>query len=134
MISPVGEITLKVERKGNRRGLRFQVVNSNNKPLLSAETCEELELLKVELDPEESIHSVENSLLTRDPILRDYTDVFEGLGHIGDTKIVTDHGIKPVQYSPRRVLVALRERVEAKLDSVWALQVFKTTLRYQPSS
>ena len=86
------------------------------------------------MDPEESIHSVENSLLTRDPILRDYTDVFEGLSHIGDTKMVTDYGIKPVQYSPRRVLVALRERVEAKLDSVWALQVFKTTLRYQPSS
>ena len=36
LISPVGEITLS---KGNHRDLRFQVVN---KPLLSAETCEEL--------------------------------------------------------------------------------------------
>ena len=77
LISPVGEITLTVGRKGNRRDLRFQVVNSTNKPLLSLETCGQLELLKVELDPEESINSVRNSLLTRDQIFRDYTDVFE---------------------------------------------------------
>ena len=68
LILPVDEVTLKVERKGNRRELRFQVVNNTNKSLLSAETCEQLELLKVELDPEESIHSVKNSLLTRDQI------------------------------------------------------------------
>ena len=96
MISPVGEITLKTERKGNRRGLRFQVVNSTNKPLLLAEICEQLEPLKVELDLEESIHNVKNSLLTRDQILRDYSDLFEGLGHIRDSRIVTDPGIKPV--------------------------------------
>ena len=69
LISPVGEITLIVGRKGNRRDLRFQVVNSTNKPLLSVETCGQLELLKVELDPEESINSVKNSLLTRDQSL-----------------------------------------------------------------
>ena len=68
LILPVEEVTLKVERKGNRRDLRFQVVNNTNKSLLSAETCEQLELLEVELDPEESIHSVKNSLLTRDQI------------------------------------------------------------------
>ena len=93
---PVGEITLTIERKGNRRDLRFQVVNSTNRPLLSAETCEQLGLLKVELHPEESIYLVKNSFRTRDQILRDYKDVFEGLGHIGDTTIVTDPNIKPV--------------------------------------
>lgn len=118
LMSPMGEITLTAERKGNRRDLRFQVVNSTNKPLLSAETCEQLELLKFEVDLEESIHVVKNSLLTRDRILRDYRDVFEGLGHIGDTKIVTDPNMKPVQHSPRRVPVALRERVKSKLDDL----------------
>ena len=93
LISPVGEITLTVERKGNRRDLRFQVVNSTNKLLLSVETCEQLELLKVESDPEESINSVRNSLLKRDQIFRDYSDVFEGLGHFGDTKIITDPSV-----------------------------------------
>ena len=118
LISPVGEITLTVGRKGNRRDLRFQVVNSTNKPLLSVETCGQLELLKVELDPEESINSVRNSLLKRDQIFRDYSDMFEGLRHFGDTKIITDPSVKPVQHSPRRLPVALRERVKAKLANL----------------
>ena len=40
LISAIGEIILTVERKGNCLNLIFQVVNSTNKPLLSAETCE----------------------------------------------------------------------------------------------
>ena len=85
------------------------------KPYYYVETHEQSELLKVELDPEESINSVRNSLLIRDQIFRDYSDVFEGLGHFGDTKIVTGPSIKPVQHSPSRLPVALRERVKAKL-------------------
>ena len=85
------------------------------KPYYYVETHEQSELLKVELDPEESINSVRNSLLTRDQIFRDYSDVFEGLGHFGDTKIVTEPSITPVQHSPSRLPVALRERVKAKL-------------------
>lgn len=49
--------------------LTFQVVESYKTPLLSAETCEQLGLLKVDLDPEESIHVLKSSHLTRDQIL-----------------------------------------------------------------
>ena len=75
--------------------LTFQVVESYKTPLLSAETCEQLGLLKVDLDPEESIHVLKSSYLTRDQILGGYKDVFERLGHIGDTTIVTDPCLKP---------------------------------------
>ena len=44
--------------------------------------------------------------------------VFKGLGHIGDTTIITDPSVKPVQHAPRRVPVALRDRVKAKLDDL----------------
>jgi len=118
LMQPVGETTLTAERRGERVDLRFQVVESSNKPLLSAETCEKLGLLKVDLDPEESIHVLKSCYLTRDQILGDYKDVFEGLGHIGDTTIVTDPSVKPVQHSPRRVPVALRDKVKAKLDDL----------------
>ena len=94
--------------------LRFQVVVSYNKPLLSAETCEQLGLLKV--GPEESTHVLKSSYLTRDQILGEYKDVFEGLGHIGDTTIVTDPSVKQVQHCPCRVPFTLRHRVKAKLD------------------
>ena len=52
LMQPVGEIMLTAERKGKRLDLKFQVVESSNKPLLSAETCEQLGLLKVDIDPE----------------------------------------------------------------------------------
>ena len=117
-MQPVGETMLTAERKGKRLGLKFQVVESSNKPLLSAEVCEQLGLLKVDIDPEESIHVLKSGNLTRDKILSEYKDVFEGLGHIGDTTIITDHSVKPVQHAPRRVPVALRDRVKAKLDEL----------------
>ena len=94
LMQPVGEIMLTAERKGKRLDLKFQVVESCNKPLLSAEACEQLRLLKVDIDPEESINVLKSGNLTRDQILSNYKDVFEGLGHIGDTTIITDPSVK----------------------------------------
>ena len=53
-------------------------------------------LLKVDIDPEETIHVLKSGNLTRDKIRSDYKDVFEGLSHIGDTTIITDPSVKPV--------------------------------------
>lgn len=72
----------------------------------------------MDIDPEESIHVLKNGNLTRDQILSNYKDVFEGLGHIGDATIITDSSVKPVQHAPRRVPVALRDRVKATLDDL----------------
>ena len=72
----------------------------------------------MDIDPEESINVLKSGNLTRDQILSNYKDVFEGLGHIGDTTIITDANVKPVQHAPRRVPVALRDRVKAKLDDL----------------
>ena len=118
LMQPVGEIMLTAERKGKLLHLKFQVVESSNKPLPLAEACEQLGLLKVDIDPEESINVLKSGNLTRDQILSNYKDVFEGLGHIGDTTIITDPSVKPVQHAPRRVPVALRGRVKAKLDDL----------------
>ena len=98
-MQPVGVITLTVERRGKHYDLQFQVVESRNKPLLSAETCAQLGLLNRE--PYEEVHSLESKTLTREQIMGNYRDVFEGLGHIGDTAIVTDPLVKPTQHSPR---------------------------------
>ena len=57
LMKPVGETTLTAERRGKRVDVGFQVVECSNKPLLSAETCEQLGLLKMDLDPEERVHS-----------------------------------------------------------------------------
>jgi len=118
LMQPVRETMLTAERKGKRIDLKFQVGESSSKLLLSAKACEQLGLLKVDIDPEESIHLLESGNLTKDQILNNYKDVFEGLGHIGNTSIITDPSVKPVQHAPRCVPVALRDRVKAKLDEL----------------
>ncbi|XP_015755742.1 PREDICTED: uncharacterized protein LOC107335261 [Acropora digitifera] len=47
LMKPRGVATLKTHRNGSTAQLNFQVVETKNKPLLSAETCERLGLLKV---------------------------------------------------------------------------------------
>ena len=74
-MQPVGETMLTAERKGKRLDLKFQVVESCNKPLLSAAAREQLGLLKVDIDPEESIHVLKSSKLTRDQLLSDHKEI-----------------------------------------------------------
>ena len=85
-----GVTTLTVVRRRKHYDLQFQVVESPNKPLRSAETCAQLGLLKVETEPYDEVHSLESKNLTSEQIMANYKDVFEGLGYIGDTAIITD--------------------------------------------
>ena len=56
--------------------------------------------------------------LTQEFILDHYKDLFEGLGPIGDSKIVLKQDVKPVQHTPRRIPVAIRDRVKNKVDDL----------------
>ena len=121
VMKPLGETCLTAERRGKYHSLKFQVVNTPNKPLLSAESCEMMGLLQFDVDPPQSVHVVESivkTLLTKETILTAYKDVFEGLGHIGDSTFMVNETVKPVQHAPRRVPVALREEVKKKLTDL----------------
>ena len=50
--------------------------------------------------------------------MANYGDVFEELGHIGNTTIVTDPLVNPTQHSARRVPIALRDKVKEKLEDL----------------
>ena len=91
LMKPCGVAPLKIHRDNTTHELDFQIVETVNKPLLSAETCVKLGLLKLSFTDTAQIHSmgtepVKSSVpLTREKILADYKDVFEGLGHIGES-------------------------------------------------
>ena len=111
------------ETKGKCLDLKFRVAEGSNKPLLLAEAFEQLGLLRVGIDPEESIHVLKSGNLTRDQILTDCNNVFEGLGH---TVLVVQPSsqtgmrpsAKPVQHAPPHVTVSLQHRVKATLDDL----------------
>ena len=84
LMQPVGVTTITVVRKEKHYDLQFQMVESPNKPPLSAETCAQLGLLKVEIEPNEEVPSLESQTLNREQNMANYKDVLEGLGHNGD--------------------------------------------------
>ena len=102
-LKPVGECKLHVQYKGQRKTLKFQVIENKCKPLLSAETCEKLQLIRLNVSDSESLHQMSESPmqnpLSREELLSKYHEVFSDLEHIGDAKIVVDKTVTPVQPS-----------------------------------
>ena len=60
-LKPVGKCKLHVQHKGQRKTLKFQVIENKCKPLLSAETCEKLQLISLNVSDPESLHQMSES-------------------------------------------------------------------------
>ena len=115
-MKPIGECDLQVKYHDTRQMLKFQVVQDTCRPLLSAETWEKLQLIKFNSRLTNTVHQVSDEKpLTEEDLFSKYYDVFTGLGHIGNVKIVVDKNVTSVQHSPRRVPVALRKDVKKKI-------------------
>ena len=67
--------------------MKFQVIEHKCKPLLSAETCEKLQLVQLNISGPESVYQVNESsvdhCLSKEELLSKYREVFSGLEHIG---------------------------------------------------
>ena len=125
IMQPCGAAILKLHRNGTVDQLEFQIVDGKNKPLLSAETCERLGLLKINIPDAIEVNSIAveqvktEAPLTKERVFSEYKDVFEGLGHIGDSSsfvVSPDHA--PIQHTPRRVPVGLRKEVKEKIEEM----------------
>ena len=113
-----GKATLFVTRKGNTHKIQVNVVKvRGNEPILSKETMLEMNLIKIlDCDPGLCINVLK---VDTDPLLEEYDDVFEGLGKLdGKYSIVTDKSVKPVVHPPRRLPVAMTEKVQRKLEEM----------------
>lgn len=81
-----------------RQTLKFQVVQDKCRPLLSAETCEKLQLIKFNSSPTNTVYQVSDEKpLSEEDLFGKYHDVFTGLGHTGNAKTVVDNNVTPVQ-------------------------------------
>ena len=122
LMKPYGVATVKIHRNNTTKELDFQVVDTPNMPLLSAETCEKLGLIKLAIPYTVQVNSVatesvkSSAPLTNEKIVTKYKDVFEGLGHIGDSSsFVIDPNHLPMQHAPRRIPVTLQKEVKEKI-------------------
>ena len=119
-MKPLGEATLDVRHEDKQQHkLKFQAVGES-KTLLSTETCETLGLLTINCDPAVQVNTIPENKpkLTKEKILTDFKDTFEGLSHSGKTSFTVDTEVTPVHHTPRCIAVTLHKDVKAKLEEL----------------
>ena len=119
-MKPLGKVTIDVCHKDKQHKLKFQVVEGESKPLLSAKTCETLGLLRINCDPVVQVNIVQENKpkLNKEKILTEFKDVFEGLGHMDKASFTVNPEVTPVHDAPRRIAVTLHKEVRAKLEEL----------------
>ena len=134
-MKPLGYATLHTRINGKNFKFGFQIVNTRvaQKPLLSANTCQRLNLLSINSDEVVHMSQEVTTGLSKEDILGRFSDVFQGLGQFpGEHHIELDETITPVQHQPRRVPVALRAELKEKIDSMVAQRILKKVVEPTP--
>ena len=117
--NPLGIIKLYVSRNGLKHYLRFFIVDSDITPILGRDSC--IGMMLVQILDSDTIHKVSDntelpSKLTQDSVLKDYTDVFTGMGELaGEYTIHTDPNVSPIVHPPCRLL---QDAVKSELDAM----------------
>ncbi len=109
------EYTVKV----TEHKLVFEVVQADQEPLLSSDTCQRLGLMKFTI-PEElhKLVACPDTPLTKQQLICSFKDVFNDPVESvpGEIRFVLDSSVSPVKCTPRNVPVALKARVKEQLD------------------
>ncbi|RXN08425.1 retrotransposon-like family member retr-1 [Labeo rohita] len=110
-----GKVWLKCGYKDTEFDLEFQIVEEDSPAILGREACSKLGLIK-------RVYKVENKNQT--DILSEYQDVFTGLGCVpGLHHIQLNPDVAPVIHAPRKVPIALKEKVRMELKRMEDLGV-----------
>ena len=116
-IKPLGKCQLLCSYGSSTYQLIFYVVDAKCVPLLSKNACKLLGAIKF-------MNKVnENAAMDKqqDQLIVKYHDVFEGLGCLdGELHLEVDPNVSPVAHPPRKVPVALRERLKCELTDMEA--------------
>ncbi|UYV64882.1 K02A2.6-like, partial [Cordylochernes scorpioides] len=112
ILKPRGQIKINCTHQSKQHPIVFQVIDHWEKPILSAETCQKLNLIEIKAD----LCKIESTWTKQNNLLDKYKDIFEGIGCLqGEYKLETDPTIKPIKQAPRRVPITLRKELKEKL-------------------
>ncbi|UYV66194.1 K02A2.6-like [Cordylochernes scorpioides] len=112
ILKPRGQIKINCSHQSKQHPIVFQVIDHWEKPILSAETCQKLNLIEIKAD----LCQIESTWTKQNNLLDKYKDIFEGIECLqGGYKLETDPTIKPIKQAPRRVPITLRKELKEKL-------------------
>ena len=133
-IQCAGTCELYVHYKGTTIKTPFTVTNVKGPAMLGCNTCEQLGLVtincSIETDNKRTTQAAkpqENLPLTKERLVHEYKDCFEGLGTFKMTPyhITIDPEAEPTVHPPRTVPIHLREAFKAELDNMEELGVIE---------
>ena len=110
-----GKTTLFASRNGRKHQIEVNVVKGGGyEPILSKQMMLDMNLMQILDSDHLGVVKIDS-----DPLLDEYADVFKGLGKLaGQYKITVDEIMKPVFHPPRRLPVAIIERVPRKHEEM----------------
>ncbi|XP_053692358.1 uncharacterized protein K02A2.6-like [Sabethes cyaneus] len=126
-INVLGQVKIPCRRKGRRFRLVLQVVDVNHRPLLSAKASRMLGFVKfcksvvfgsanANLSSEElfKVYRIEAR-----KVVEKYSELFRGYGKFaGTVSLEVDSNVVPSIQSPRRVPIAMRDKLQKELESL----------------
>ena len=128
-LTVVGEVRVRVWRGDYKCILICKLADSDEiRPILGRKACVGMKL--IEYTDNDALHkpatrgaqvyAVEGALISKAAITEKYATVFgDGIGELeGEYRIRLDDTVDPIQHAPRRVPVALRDRLKATLDDM----------------
>lgn len=120
VITPLGEIVLKVRFKNKLYDENFIVTDYDHAPLISSNACEHMQIIQL-------CNLISPPVMTNPraiELLHQFDDVFTGLGLVsGDISLEVHDEVKPSCQAPRRVPIMLKEELKKSLDSMIDLGV-----------
>ena len=124
-LNTLGCVTLTCKRTDRKKDLSFYIVETCSSPILGLRSSIDLELIKLVLSCEtQASQLLETKHLTKATVLTQYAKAFQGIGLFpGECTIHLDPSISPVVNPPRRIPVALRDKVKQELDRMLKLNI-----------
>lgn len=114
-IPAIGKVDIECKRKEKIYNIQFQVVEHDHMPLLSNETSRQMGFIKVCSE----IQQLEDAKREAKNIVKEYSDVFEGLGRFeGKVKLELDEKATPKIQRPRRIALAFNKKLKECLDDM----------------
>ena len=122
-INNLGSCQLNVQHKGQEKAVQFKVTEVDGPTILGCKTCSDLEFVTFTCNLTQKVDVQTNTPLTREKLLSDYLDCFEGLEKINmkPYHITLEPNAEPAIYPPRSVPVHLRELYKQELDKMLEL-------------
>ena len=127
-VKPIGRKKMLVlnPKNNNMYTVEFIIVKGQCKSILGLKTCEELELLTVNRQniPLVTSQSTNTQGLSERDIVNSYSDVFKGEGKLeGQLHLELDESVQPVQLPPRRVPIAVKDKLQAELEILSNMEI-----------